>query len=628
MLNASLTRILYIRPVLFLANIVPMKKAILVLVLGFCANYILAQTSYSSDIEKQIRLVENSLAGRVKIKGHEMSTLADRMDFYKVKGLSIAVVKDYKVIWAKGYGWADVETKTPVTTETLFEPGSISKSLNAIGVLKLVQDKKLDLYTDINTYLTSWQFPYDETAGNKKITLAQLLSHSAGLGVHGFPGYDLQTNIPTVPQVLDGAPPANTPAVRSLFEPGLKFQYSGGGTTISQLIITDVTHQSYDEFMYENVLKPIGMVNSFYTQPPPVDKRHLCASGYHPDGEAVPHRFHVYPEQGAAGLWMTPTDLCHYIIETQLAYEGKSAKVLNQEMTMLRMTPYNDASSALGVFIDNRNGTLYFQHSAGNEGFCGQYYGSLQGGNGVAIFLNTDMDSYGIIPEVLNSVATVYDWKGYYEPVYKTAVDVKDKTMEKYIGVYQVDGSALTHIVKQKDGYYLCADGTSSKMYFSSETDFFNIEFSSEKHFVTDASGKVTGYLRSYNGEELPDARKVLNPDTLKGDVEMFNSIGWSLLEHQQFETAIQYLKRGLQLYPTSRLMEGNLAHGYLFNGDYKTALEIYVAHMGETLDEQMTWEDMIVNDFVFFKRRKFDHKPMDKIIEALKMDMPPGYEE
>ena len=118
-------------------------------------------------------------------------------------------------------------------------------------------------------YLTSWKFPYDSVSNNKKITLAQILSHSAGLGVHGFPGYDLLAKIPTVPQVLDGVPPANTSAVRSEMEPGLKFQYSGGGTTIAQLIVSDVAKQPYDVYMYANVLKPMGMVNSFYTQPPP-----------------------------------------------------------------------------------------------------------------------------------------------------------------------------------------------------------------------------------------------------------------------------------------------------------------------------------------------------------------------
>ncbi|MBK9104398.1 MAG: beta-lactamase family protein [Saprospiraceae bacterium] len=149
------------------------------------------------------------------------------MAYYHVQGLSIAVVHDYKVAWAKGYGWADKKERKPVTPETLFEPGSISKSLNAVGLLKLVQDQKLDLHTDINTYLTSWQFPYDSISHGKKITLAQLLSHSAGLTVHGFPGYDLSAQIPTVPQILDGEYPANTPPVRSAFEPGIRFQYSG-----------------------------------------------------------------------------------------------------------------------------------------------------------------------------------------------------------------------------------------------------------------------------------------------------------------------------------------------------------------------------------------------------------------
>src|SRR5262249_22303127 len=151
---------------------------------------------------------------------------------------------------------------------------------------------------------SSWKFPYDSLSNGKKIILAQILSHSAGLTVHGFAGYERSAAIPTLPQILDGAAPANSPPVRSLFEPGIKVKYSGGGTTISQLILTDVTKQLYDMFMYENVLKPIGMSNSFYTQPPPADKLPLCATGYYPDGTPVAQQFHVYPEQAAAGLWM------------------------------------------------------------------------------------------------------------------------------------------------------------------------------------------------------------------------------------------------------------------------------------------------------------------------------------
>ena len=406
-------------------------------------------------------------------------------------------------------------------------------------------------------------------------------------------------------------------------EPGLKFQYSGGGTTIAQLIVSDVAKQPYDVYMYANVLKPMGMVNSFYTQPPPKEKQHLCATGYYHNGNPVPHKFHVYPEQGAAGLWMTPTDLCHYIIETQLAYEGKSSKVLNQEMTKLRLTPYNDQSSALGAFIENRNNAFYFQHSAGNEGFCGQYYGSLEGGNGVAVFLNSD--DFSILPEIINSVATVYNWKNFYAPIRKKIVTVPDSILQKYVGFYMATSDRFTNIVKKEGGYYQFADGIYSKMYFTNETDFFNMEFSSEKHFITDASGKVTGYLRTADGNQLK-LEKILNPDTLKGSTDFFNTVGWNFLENKNYDEAIKYLKRGLDLYPNSLLMGGNLAHCYLFKNDYPAALKIYKAHLDETVRPGYTWTDMIKEDFVFFKNHQFHKSPMDKVFADLKLEIPEAY--
>ena len=613
-----------------------MKKTLILLACCFSLSNIFCQTSYSKEVEEQIKQVENNICGRVIIEG-ESQNILERMAFYKVKGLSVAVVSNYKVVWAKGYGWADESEKRPVTTETLFEPGSISKSLNAVTVLKLVQDKKLDLYTDINTYLKSWKFPYDSVSRNKKITLAHLLSHSAGLTVHGFPGYDRKDKIPTLPEVLDGKSPANTPAVRSFMEPDVKFQYSGGGTTISQLIIQDITQQPYDKFVYENVLKPIGMQNSFYSQPPSDDKAKLCATGYYQNGEAVNNKFHVYPEQGAAGLWMTPSDLCNYIIETQLAYEGKSAKVLNQEMTKLRLTPYKDRSSALGVFIEERKdrGLLplnyesakYFQHGAGNEGFSGQYYGSLDGkGNGIAIFLNNS--SSPIMYEVINSVARAYKWTGFLKaPESRKFVTVPDKVMENYLGVYSAMPNTFINIFKRDDGYYQFAEGQHCKMYFTSETEYFVKEFDNDKHFIKSSDGKVTGYYRTANGATLtPQHVKILNVDTLKGNEQFFNDIGWSFLENKNFTDAEKYLKRGLELYPKSFAIKINLAHSYLFSNNYDKAMAIYKTNMNEQITKDISWKKMMQEDFMFFKNNKLDKTLMDKVVAELKLEMLPGY--
>ena len=480
-----------------------MKKILFITAL-FTANTLYAQTSNQAD---KIKEVENNLAGQIQIEGEKPMNLLDRMAFFKNKGLSIAVIQNYHVIWAKGYGWADEELKIPVTTQTLFQAASISKSLNAVGVLKLVQDKKLDLYTDINTYLMSWKFPYDSLAKGKKITVANLLSHTAGLTVHGFGGYEKGQELPTLVQILDGKKPANSPAVRSMYAPGLKSEYSGGGIVISQQIVMDITHHPYAQYMYEAVLKPLGMTGSTYAQPPTAINPKLLATGYTPDGKELPGKYHTYPEQAAAGLWTNPTDMAKYIIETQLAYEGKSAKVLNQAMTITRLTPYIDKSAALGVFIDDFNGTKYFEHGGSNEGFKCQYYGSLQGGNGVVIMVNSDNSQ--IMSEIVNSVAKVYDFKGLDRSIMKKIVSVDDAVLESYTGQYELSPTFILTVTRE--GHQLITQATRQgqvQIYAETQTKFFPKNFVAELEFIKDATGKVTSVMLYQNGQRQ-EAKKI-----------------------------------------------------------------------------------------------------------------------
>ena len=252
-----------------------MKKYTLGLYLIFIgiSPFITAQNNkYSAAVEENIRQVENSLTGWVLTGDNDYWSLADRMKKYKINGLSIAVIHNYAIEWAGGYGFADVTENRPVTEKTLFQAASISKSLNSLGVLKLALEKKLDLNTDINNYLVTWKFPYDEKSGNKPITITNLLSHTAGLTVSGFPGYEKGDTLPSLQQILDGQYPANTGPVRSTTEPGKQLIYSGGGVTITQLIVTDITGQPYDVYMKENVLDPLGMKSSSFTQPPSSSK--------------------------------------------------------------------------------------------------------------------------------------------------------------------------------------------------------------------------------------------------------------------------------------------------------------------------------------------------------------------
>lgn len=456
-------------------------------------------TAYAQADKEKIMEVEKNLVGTIQLSGERPWTIAERMTHYKIPGLSIAVIKDYRIIWAKGYGWANDSLKIPVTTNTLFQAASISKSLNGVGILKLVQDKKLDLYTDINTYLSSWKFPYDSLAKGKKITIANLLSHTAGLTVHGFIGYQQGAPLPTVTQILDGVQPANSDPVRSMFEPGVRSEYSGGGTTISQLIIMDQTHRSYADYMKKEVLEPLGMTASTFTQPPVGIQPALLATAYRGDGKPISGFYHVYPEEAAAGLWTNPTDLAKYVIETQLAAEGKSAKVLNQATTKLRLTPYLDKNAALGVFIDPDNG--YFGHGGGNEGFRCQYYGSLKDGNGVVVMVNSDNGS--ILPEVINSVAKVYGFQGLYHSTVKETVTVPDAVLQTYFGEYAFSPEFIITIFKT--GKTLFAQATrqgSFEIVPETQTRFFTKEFPAKLEFTKDSTGKVNALILYQNGKQ------------------------------------------------------------------------------------------------------------------------------
>jgi CubicO group peptidase (beta-lactamase class C family) len=450
------------------------------------------QNSYSKPTEDTIKMVENNLVGDVIIQDSVNTwNIEDRMRSKGIYGVSISVIRNYEIAWAKGYGVADKDANTPVTTQTLFQAASISKSLNAVGVLKLAQDKKIDLYTDINQYLKSWQFPYDTISHGKKITIANLLSHTAGLTVHGFVGYEPGDSIPTLEQILDGKRPANSDPIRSIFEPGLRSEYSGGGITISQQIVMDVTGMPYATYMQQNVLDPLGMTMSSYEQPAASDKEKYLATGYRGGGnEAVKGKYHIYPEQAAAGLWTSPTDLAKYIIETQRSLQGKSNKVLDTEMTKLRLTPYLDSSAALGVFIMQKGGIKYFGHGGSNEGFRSQYYGSFDGGNGVVVMVNSDDGS--IINEIINSVASVYKWKDFYTPTVRKAIAITPNMIDACSGKYVLNKDTVT--ISQDSGkiFLHVSNGENYRIYFYTEQDFFSPELPFDLKFEKDSTGKVT----------------------------------------------------------------------------------------------------------------------------------------
>lgn len=365
-----------------------------------------AQATPSAKDLAAIAAVESQLTPAGAVEG---KPLAARMAELKVPGVSIAFIEDGKVRWTRTYGVADAGDGGAVTPDTLFQAASMSKAVAAAGALRLIDKGRLDLDGDVNARLKTWQVPASPYTATQKVTLRRLLSHSAGLTVGGFPGYAAGKPIPTVVQMLDGQPPANTPAVRSFEPPGLGYAYSGGGYTVAQLLMVEAGGQPFPALLERLVLRPAGMAASTFVQPLPPALVRKAASGHNAKGEVIPGRRNTYPEHAAAGLWTTPSDYGRFLIALQNAYGGKPRAVLRQATARTMLTPVL-SGYGLGMVIEPRGSRLAIQHGGSNAGFQCQSFAFLDGSQqGVVIMTNGDAGGR-IAREVLAAVGAAYGW--------------------------------------------------------------------------------------------------------------------------------------------------------------------------------------------------------------------------
>jgi len=322
-------------------------------------------------------------------QGLDPYTLDELMDRLGVPGISIAVIKDFKIHWAKGYGIADVETGAKVNTETLFQAASISKPVNAMAVLKAVQDGKFSLDEDINTILKSWKIPESPFTKDQPVTPRMLASHTSGLGDgFGFPGYNPTEPRPTIVQILNGNKPSNVGSVLLARAPLSAFHYSGGGVTVLQLALTDAIGRPYPEILQEYVLGPVGMTQSTFEQPLPPERDNNAARAHDDKGQVEGAKWHVYPELAAAGLWTTPTDLAKFAIEVQKSLRGEANNVLSQTMIKEMLSPVGVGDFAVGFLVIKEGQGWYFSHGGANWGFRCLLVAHKVKGYGLAIMTN------------------------------------------------------------------------------------------------------------------------------------------------------------------------------------------------------------------------------------------------
>jgi CubicO group peptidase (beta-lactamase class C family) len=283
----------------------------------------------------------------------DRSVVEQLMKQFNVPGVSIAVINHFTIVATYTYGVADAETHTPVTVETMFQAASISKPVAAMASLKAVQDGRFSLDQDVNTILKSWKVPDGPFTKERRVTPRTLMSHTSGTGDgFGFPGYAPQAPLPSIPQILDGVqPPSNLRPVRLERAPLTGYKYSGGAVMIQQLALMDAIGKPFAEVARAWVLDPIGMSNSTFEQPLPPSREKQAARAHNRTGARMGDPWHIYPEQAAAGLWTTPTDLAKFAMEVQLSLLGRSNRVLSQTTVREMMTPVGVGPFAVGFQI-------------------------------------------------------------------------------------------------------------------------------------------------------------------------------------------------------------------------------------------------------------------------------------
>jgi len=414
-----------------------------------------------------------------------------------VPGVSIAVIRNGKLDWARGFG----VTRTggsAVIPATLFEACSISKPVSAMAMLTLVQRGRLDLDADVNAYLISWKLPSNEFTSKTKVTLRELLNHTAGVSISGFPGYVSGSPLPTLTQMLDGEQPANTPPIRVDMMPGIGFRYSGGGFLVAQQMAEDVTRRPFAQFVRDTVLRPTGMTSSAYEQPLSRARASRSALAYDVDGAEIAGGAQIYPELAPAGLWTTATDLARWAIELQQALSGRSDRVLSQVMAKEMVSP-GLQSWGLGISVGGAPPHRYFTHSGVGSGFR-TFLLAYEEGDGIVVLANGGNGEF-LRSAIVRTVAHDYGWPD-FQPAVRHISHNHMHDPSSIEGSYQLNRYTTMTIVRDGSTLYAQRSGQQRVEILPEGRDKYfcpvvDVEFA----FQFGEGDKVKGFTSLQNGQ-------------------------------------------------------------------------------------------------------------------------------
>jgi CubicO group peptidase (beta-lactamase class C family) len=438
---------------------------------------------------EHIRRIENGLLPPIRVTNRAVPglDLREEMRQHHVPALSIAVVQDGRIDWARAYGVV-ADGGAAATTETRFQAASISKSITTTGALRLVEQGQLSLDAPINEALKSWQLPPGSSSAAHPVTLRGLLSHTAGTTVHGFRGYAAGEALPTLVQVLNGEKPANSPPVVVDREPGAEFRYSGGGFAIVQQAMIDAAKTPFPELLQRTVLEPLGMSHSSFEQALPEALRKEIALPVDESGQPIAGGPHLYPEMAAAGLWTTPTDLARWLIEMEQSLDGHANHVLSAASTRAMLTTVRD-DYGLGVEASAYDGVIHFSHGGANAGYRAQYSAD-SAGHGVVIMTSSDAGGF-VIGELLRAVAAEYGWSSYRQTE-RAAADVPWVEQRACVGEFKgKDGFAFSVTAQDETLVIHFSDGVTGAFFPADAHTYFAVRSQLQVRFDSPDAGEL-----------------------------------------------------------------------------------------------------------------------------------------
>lgn len=441
--------------------------------------------------------IAGKLSKKIQLSGKpkEYFSVTERMEELNIKGFSAVIVEKGKIVQKSFYGTKNNKNQV-VDAHTLFQAASISKPITALGILKLVQQNKLSLDEDVNTYLKEYQLENPFAADGKKVTIRNILNHSAGLNLGGFGGYPNGTVLPSVLQVLQGQ--GNSPALEVAEPPNSRWNYSGGGYLLLGKLIEDVTGLPFHVFMKEQILDPLGMSMSTFEQPLDTTAHRNSSYAYNPLGKPYDGNWHNYAAQGAGGLWTNPTDLAKYCIGIYKAYTGQDNTIFDQK-TMEQMMAPNFRDWGLGPLVVAKEDGLLFTHDGSNAGFKADFFAYIDHGHAVIAMANSE-NGADLCAEYLQAVCAYYGWQA-REPILVNGIGLRPEKNISYLGVYEwQDRNTYTIAITNNENRFFLeyADNGQThalELVFMDPKSAINIETGQRLNFRFNKNGKVSGLL-------------------------------------------------------------------------------------------------------------------------------------